>query len=222
MSIGIAIFVKTPALSPLKTRLAAEIGAVNAVRVHVACALACAGTLRGQGPGLQAYWAVAEDAALGGRYWRSLPQLAQGEGDLGARMARVHDALLDRHEIALLIGADAPQVSRSWLLGLQRQPGQGRQAWLGPARDGGFWLVGSGGALTGGPWSEVSYGQSHTRDAFVAAFAGQAQFALLPALTDLDRATDLPSVRAELEALADPSRSQSRLLRTLGKIANHD
>jgi hypothetical protein len=37
----------------------------------------------------------------------------QGEGELGARMGRVHAELLARHDFALLLGADTPQLGRA-------------------------------------------------------------------------------------------------------------
>ena len=59
MSCAAAIFVKTPGLSPLKTRLATGIGAAAATDWYRLAARATAAAVA-QLPNLVAYWAVAE------------------------------------------------------------------------------------------------------------------------------------------------------------------
>ncbi|MDQ3495902.1 MAG: hypothetical protein M3485_10390, partial [Pseudomonadota bacterium] len=70
--IGLAIFVKTPGHSPLKTRLAAGIGRESAERFHRLAAEAVAAVARAAQatpPGLATAWAVAEDSALDDALW---------------------------------------------------------------------------------------------------------------------------------------------------------
>lgn len=65
----------------------------------------------------------------------------QGEGDLGARMARAAERVIDAGEAILLIGTDCPQLDADQLrraaLALQHA-----QATLVPAFDGGYVLLG--------------------------------------------------------------------------------
>ena len=114
MSAALAIFVKTPGLSPIKTRLAQTLGDAAAIEFHrracVAVAAAADAATRAGLP-IVAYWAVAERVALESDEWSGLPRLWQGEGDLGTRLDAVHTVLQARHGTALLFGADTPQLS---------------------------------------------------------------------------------------------------------------
>jgi glycosyltransferase A (GT-A) superfamily protein (DUF2064 family) len=109
MTPAVAIFVKTPGLSPVKTRLAAGgMGAEAATEFH---RLSVAGVARACGDDVAPYWAVAEREALAPPAWRGFPAIWQGEGGLGARLDRIYATLLQRHGRVLLIGADAPQIT---------------------------------------------------------------------------------------------------------------
>ena len=84
MTGGLAIFVKTPALSPVKTRLARDIGQLRAEAFYLASAEAVASVaLQSQRHGgAIAYWAVAESPAMTGNAWIDLPCIPQGCGTL--------------------------------------------------------------------------------------------------------------------------------------------
>ena len=79
MNGGVAILVKTPGLSPVKTRLAAGLGAARAARWHQLAAAAVAEAVA-RVAGLSAYWAVAEPLAHAGGAWPGMPLLEQGAG----------------------------------------------------------------------------------------------------------------------------------------------
>jgi len=125
MTAAVAIFVKTPGLSPVKTRLAAGVGVEAATEFHRLAAASVAGVARACGEEIVPYWAVAEQEALDAPAWRGFPTIWQGEGGLGARLDRIYATLLLRHGRVLLIGADArrsrrtscarrPEPSESW------------------------------------------------------------------------------------------------------------
>ena len=83
---GLAIFVKTPGVSPLKTRLAQAIGQDAAEAFHRLAAAAVADVAKqaqAAMPGLVAYWAVAEREALDAPIWRDLPCIARVHRPLG-------------------------------------------------------------------------------------------------------------------------------------------
>lgn len=206
-----AIFVKTPGLSPLKTRLAAGIGPAAAEHWYRLAAEAVAEVLA-RLPGLTAYWAVAEPAASAVPAWPGLPLIEQGEGELGERMGRVHAALLERHDFVLLLGADTPQLEPvrlveavGWL-----DSGEPRLV-LGPARDGGFWLFGANRDPAPVDWLRTPCGRPDTARGFRDAMAYLGHWRLLPELTDVDEVQDLDSMLAELASLEHPLPAQLRL-----------
>lgn len=215
MNAGIAIFVKTPGHSPLKTRLAAVAGTAFAEQWHARAAGAVAAVAREacRGTGAQAYWAVAETEALADPRWAGLPVIEQGDGGLGTRMHHVHQALYERHRGGILIGADSPHIVPDLL----RQA----LAWLdsprprlaiGRAHDGGFWLFGGNRPLPQAHWESVTYSAADTAVRFRAALDGLGEWLELPRLADVDTADDLSACLDALRALAAPLHAQAALL----------
>jgi len=211
MNGGAAIFVKTPGLSPVKTRLAAGVGAAAAERWHRLAAAAVAQVV-GALPGLRVYWAVAEPLPLAADAWHGLPLLEQGPGGLGERMGRVHEALLARHDFALLLGADTPQLDARHLADAA--------AWLdvaeprlvmAPASDGGFWLLGANCHPEPADWTSSPCGREDTALGFRAAMERHGSWRALPTLTDVDEAADLARMLAEMSMLARQSPAQASL-----------
>jgi hypothetical protein len=212
---GLAIFVKTPGRSPIKTRLAANLGEAAALEWYE-CAAAATAEVAAElsAMGLATcYWAVAEPEALDDPQWSSLPRLGQGDGGLGARMARVHDALVARHGRGLLIGADAPQLQAAELIAADRwlQGDEARIA-LGPASDGGFWLVGANRSLPLVDWIGVPYSCADTGAEFRRAMQPHGRWQEVATLTDVDVFDDLPTLAQALQRLAQPLPQQRRLL----------
>lgn len=217
MSAAIAIFVKTPGHSPIKTRLAADIGAPAAedwYRRSVQATLAVVKQYVDAGCG-PAFWAVAEEGALSDETWSSLPRIAQPEGGLGERMSAVYQCLLDEHGDVILIGADAPQLqagelarAAKWLGAIDEE----RYA-LGTALDGGFWLFGGNRPLPLRTWTQVGYSQPDTAAQFRLSVGADRRWLDLGALRDVDAADDLPGVADALEALPDPLPEQRALAR---------
>jgi len=220
LRLGIAIFVKTPGYSPLKTRLAHAIGADAAREFHLLSAGAVAAVAyRAQRdmPALATHWAVAETAALGDPAWAALPVITQGEGDLGARMGRVTEGLLARFDAALLLGADAPQIEAGDIIAALEALAS-HQHVIGPSADGGFWLFATRGRVPAGAWLATPWSQSDTAARFCAALCGtpaDATIARLRSLRDADTAEDLPPLLSALEALREPLPEQQRLARWL-------
>ncbi|PIV32480.1 MAG: hypothetical protein COS34_12910 [Lysobacterales bacterium CG02_land_8_20_14_3_00_62_12] len=212
---GLAIFVKTPGHSALKTRLAAGIGGSAATGWYQAAAVAVmeVAETAAANVGLHVYWAIAEAAALDDPAWRGAARIGQGEGGLGTRMARVHRQLLERHGFALLIGADAPQLAADelrraacWLQSpLPR-------AVIGLATDGGFWLFGSNRPLATANWEAVTYSQADSAQQFRAQMQNCGDWLELGVLGDVDTAADWPPCQQALRQLAAPTPAQQRLL----------
>ena len=225
MSGALAIFVKTPGQSALKTRLAAETGEEYAEQWYrlAAEAVASVAVRACQEYGIAAYWAVAEAGAEGA--WTGLPTIAQGAGGLGTRMARVHSELVERHGFAMLIGADAPQLTvdaigqaTRWLAGSDDVSSptaagtcQSPRFALGPAKDGGFWLFGGNRMVALEAWTQVRYSRADTARELLRSMHGLGAWLQLSALIDVDHAEDLTDVQNALLALPEATPEQRRL-----------
>ena len=221
MSSGVAIFVKTPAQSPVKTRLWPGLGQQLSVALYLICAEAVASVVAAaqQHVDLQAYWAVAEAEALDGDAWVDLPHLPQGEGSLGQRMSQVYRTLRMRHRGAILIGADTPQLipaalerAALWLASTESRLVMGR------AEDGGFWLFGGNVDVSDDAWLVPRYSTADTASEFIAALGPAGHWLQLETLRDIDTVEDLPGVHADLSALSAPTATQLRLLEWLDGI----
>ena len=70
---------------------------------------------------------------------RTVRMMEQGHGDLGVRMRRVMEAMPSGPVI--MIGSDIPNISRDDIYGAFSELGH-NDIVLGPAHDGGFWLIG--------------------------------------------------------------------------------
>ncbi|MDN5781234.1 MAG: DUF2064 domain-containing protein [Luteimonas sp.] len=222
MNGALAIFVKTPGRSAVKSRLAAACGEAHAQQWyrHAAAAVASVALRARALHGLVAYWAVAEAGAEA--QWPGLPALPQGKGDLGTRMARVHAALVARHGFGLLVGADAPQLdaqalgeAAAWLGDPDCNAGDddapAARLALGPASDGGFWLFGANRAIPADAWTRVPYSDAGTAHALRQSMQAFGAWKELRELTDVDHVEDLAVVQQALEALPDPTDEQRAL-----------
>ncbi|MDQ3286733.1 MAG: DUF2064 domain-containing protein [Pseudomonadota bacterium] len=215
MNCGIGIFVKTPSLSPVKTRLWPGLGRQCSEALYLVSAEAVASVAEAarRQAGVQPYWAVAESAALNTEAWVDLPHLSQGIGSLGERMAHVYRMLRKRHHSAVLIGADTPQLvpealqqAAEWLSADEPRLAIGR------ALDGGFWLFGGNRPLPLQAWLNPRYSTSAAADELIVSMEGYGCWRELETLCDIDTATDLPDVHARLSQLTAPTDAQRRMV----------
>jgi len=192
---AVAIFVKTPGLSPVKTRLAATAGndvacefyrrAVNIVEAVAAKAAIECGDLT-------PYWAVAEREALADPRWQSFAVVWQGEGGLGSRLARVYAELREVHEVVLMIGADSPLITpRDLRQARDAITVAGKPFVLGRALDGGFYLFGGRVPISTETWKAVTYSAADTANQLLRQLRPLGAVAPLDVLPDVDAADDL-------------------------------
>lgn len=221
MICAIAIFVKTPGYSPVKSRLWPDLGRTAAERLHRASAEAVRSVVERTAAmsAVEGYWAIAESDPSAASEWRGLGHVAQGEGNLGLRMASVFGQLRASHDAVILIGADAPQLEcRQLLHAADWLRSEQARLVIGRARDGGFWLFGGNRDLPGSEWTRVNYSTPDTAREFTDAMDGHGEWQELDVLQDIDSATDIAPVRAQLLALHDPTAEQSSLGHMLGEI----
>lgn len=220
MTAAIAIFVKTPGLSPVKTRLAATLGKEAAEAFHLQAAHTVAATLSQLAFATQGYFAVAEAEALSHPHWQALPCVLQGEGGLGERLARVYRHLRQRHGAVMFVGADSPQMTLAILsegLAWLNDAAKPRLVY-GPCADGGFWLVGGNCAISEQIWTDVGYSRTDTGAQLLKHINNLGEIKHLPRLGDVDEATDLADLQEALQQLSAPLPEQRQLLAFLASL----
>jgi hypothetical protein len=134
----LVIMAKSPVLGLAKRRLGREIGGTRAIRFYRAC-LSHTLLRLASDPRWQTLLAVTPDQDVAQRFWPRAPRLKQGNGDLGKRMQRLFERLPPGP--ATIVGSDIPAISSSHIAQAFRLLGRA-DAVLGPAPDGGYWLIG--------------------------------------------------------------------------------
>lgn len=141
----IQVFAKAPVPGQAKTRLIPALGAAGAARLHAALVRDTLALLVGQVPYAVELWCAPDTRhAFFGVCATDfgVPLQAQLEGDLGARM---HHALCDglsRYPWVLLLGCDCPLLQVDDVIAAAMHLQNGSDAVLGPAVDGGYYLLG--------------------------------------------------------------------------------
>jgi uncharacterized protein len=216
---AVACFVKTPRLSPVKTRLAAEIGTARAEEFYGLAIEAVREVLhdvKTQGVATP-FWAVAEAEGVFHPLWQDLGCLSQGEGELGERLARVYRRLREEYDRVLFIGADSPQLTSGHLAAALRELEQGTAFVLGRCPDGGFYLFAGAQSIPEAVWTETPWSTPSTADEFQARLMKQGPVALLTTMCDVDVVDDLERLRRELESLRNLLPSQAQMLSWLNE-----
>lgn len=191
---ALVLFARAPVPGRVKTRLARDIGAEAAARLYRAMVEDLLAAHRGRSYRLVVATAGhrrAFDGLLDG-----IDTVAQGRGDLGERLARIFRRLLRERSRVVVAGTDLPdleprEVHRT--LRLLRD----RDAVLGPAEDGGYYLIGlkePADLFSSIPWSTPRVLNRTLRRADRLGL----RVALLPERADVDTAEDLRVVAARL------------------------
>lgn len=184
------VMVKEPRPGRVKTRLGRDIGMTAAAWWfrHQSASL----LRRLDDPRWRLTLAVSPDAVgLTSRIWPAhLPRIAQGGGDLGDRMARIFRALPPGP--ACVIGADIPGIQPHHIASAFRALGT-HDATLGPAPDGGYWLIGLKRPQTppGTLFQNVRWSTEHARADTIASL-GHLTHTDIATLRDVDTVRDLP------------------------------
>ncbi len=110
---------------------------------------------------------------------------------MGARMARVFRNM--PFGPTIVVGADIPQMSQQHLVRAFDLLGR-NDGVLGPAPDGGYWLIGfrHGKRLPAGAFTNVRWSSMHALQDTLATLDG-VKIAIADTLADVDRAADLKS-----------------------------
>ena len=177
----VSLFTRWPEAGKSKTRLIPALGAQGAADLHKRLTERTAATVRAAGLALEIRSTGADPAQF--RDWLGVASVVdQGEGVLGARLARTAETLP-----VLLLGADVPGLLPHHLTAaaaaLATMP-----AVVGPAADGGYWLLG-----LSAPMPQLFTGIEWGTDAVLAATLARLppDTPRLETLSDLDTPADL-------------------------------
>ena len=201
MSDAVGLFAKAPRPGRVKTRLVPPLTPGEAAAFARLC---LEETLRRFPGDVPAAWTLFLDEPT--ESWlseiahaRGVAIAEQGEGNLGARLARAFRGLLQTSSRVVAIGSDSPTLDPAWIsMGLSRL--ELADVVLGPARDGGCYLIGSrrdpDALFEGIAWSTSRVCELIRDRARAAGFT----LATLPEWYDLDEAADLERAARDLDA----------------------
>ncbi|WP_129793156.1 TIGR04282 family arsenosugar biosynthesis glycosyltransferase [Sphingosinicella sp. CPCC 101087] len=139
----ILVFAKAPVTGRVKTRLIPALGAEGAATLAAEMLVRTIGEAIAAEAGLVELCGDPDPAGpeWAGRLPPGIASSAQGEGDLGARMARAARRTIERGERAVLIGTDCPDLDRMRLRHAIAFLDD-HDAIIHPTRDGGYALLG--------------------------------------------------------------------------------
>lgn len=186
------IFTRTPQLGRVKRRLAADIGALAALRFHSEMQMRLT-----HGVGRDRRWktwiAITPDIRTRNSLFSGMEFINQGRGDLGQRMAHCFRALPPGP--AVLIGSDIPGINADHIARAFAQLGRNDTV-FGPADDGGYWLIGLkrlrpiGGPHGRNLFTGVRWSSPHTLADTMDAMGRRARSGFVETLSDVDSAAD--------------------------------
>lgn len=223
MSSCIILFAKSPEAGQVKTRLQSHMTAAEAAELYRAFVLDCAEALASARADRKI---VAYAPAAGGERVRQLLEavgrfeyVAQPEGDLGERMARLmRRSFAEGASRTVIVGSDCPslppQVIEDGLELLRRAA-----VVLGPSTDGGYYLIGLS-QPDEGLFRSITWSTGSVLGETIAALRPEADLALLPPWYDVDTPAEASLLRVHLEALERAG--QGRAGRSLAALRRLD
>jgi len=188
------VMAKAPIFGMAKSRLARDIGKVHAHRIYRAMMDKILREV--SDPRWETIIAVTPPESLGRvPAWTGFGQVAQSSGDLSPRLA----ALFEDKGPTIAIGTDCPQITKGDIAqGFEAL--RSHKAVLGPAEDGGFWLIGLKGPARSGQFDNIRWSHEKTMSDMRDKLEGPVKY--LRTLTDIDDAASLRRVRRYSSALA--------------------
>ncbi|MFK7867178.1 MAG: DUF2064 domain-containing protein [Alphaproteobacteria bacterium] len=217
-SVALAIFAKTIGKSPVKTRLAADIGTAAAEAFYQLSVAATAEIVKAVKDSSQdsiiPYWALAEQEALNDpqwQAWQDFDSIWTGAGDLGMRLDHIYKNLRKKHDLVVIIGTDSPQLDPALILdAIARLKQNQASCIIGPALDGGFYLFAAQIEIARTVWTQLRYSQHDTLAQLTRKLA-PTPIILLDSKRDVDTIDDLPPLFASLTTNPSPLPAQQHL-----------
>ena len=199
----LVVFARAPILGAVKTRLVPPLSNEQALALHRALVEDTLERLTRVGGNALERWLYLSEP-LASQDALEIPSdwtmALQSDDDLGGRMENAfRDALHEEPGKMILLGSDSPTVPLEYV-GQAFKEMVDREVVLGPAEDGGYYLIGCS-TLVPELFQSIDWGTdrvlSQSKDALANA---NREFALLPAWYDVDSEKDLARLRTELKA----------------------
>jgi rSAM/selenodomain-associated transferase 1 len=139
------VFTRAPRAGQVKTRLMPQLGAQGAADFHTRLIEHCLQTVSRAGLCPVELWCAPschDPFFQNCREHYGVELYDQAQGELGERMHAALGSALTRAASAVLIGTDIPSIEAADLDAAFQALQQGKDAVMGPARDGGYYLIG--------------------------------------------------------------------------------
>jgi hypothetical protein len=207
-----------------KTRLAAKIGEEAAARLHrlfvetTLSRLACPETAAARWLAVTPADSLGQFqplAAVSRHSWEVLPQEA---GDLGRRMEHFFRRALKKFDRAILLGSDSPDLPRPFVAAAFREL-TAAPVVLGPAADGGYYLIGLSASFLAGRWPSTLWDEmpwSSPRlltETLRRVVQCGLDYRLLPEFRDVDQWEDLVALHGRLGNAGSQLEAELKVLR---------
>jgi uncharacterized protein len=195
---ALCAFVKTPSLSPVKTRLCRDVGqdlahsfydmSVDAIEELMYRVGVCS---HGR---IKPFWSIAEREGLYCKRWQKLSRFWQNDGLLGDRLHQSFYSLKKDYDRVIMIGADSPHLSADIFIEVDDLL-KNNQCVIGPSVDGGFYLFAASINIPKDIWTGVIYSKESTLDSLLKFLSAHGiSVKLLELQEDVDNLDDLISV----------------------------
>lgn len=220
MKCAVAAFAKTPGLSPVKTRLAADIGnklAEQFYRMSVEAVEEILLNVQSDSNNLIVpYWALAEIDGSKDKMWNSIPSVWTGNGDLGKRLFNVSVQMFELYDSVIMTGTDSPQLDPQIFFAAYSLLKTSRdKCVIGPSFDGGFYLFGSSFRISENIWTDVEYSRDDTLEQLLYRLGDAGiKYSLLEEMADADTFSDLKIISASLERNREKNMPAQKRLQT--------
>jgi len=195
----ILLFTKYPRPGSSKTRLIPALGAEGAAKLQRAMTLSICEKIKNLAVKrychTHVYFTGSTVEEIQKLLGKNFTYQHQGEGDLGRRMSAAISEHLGRYRAIILVGADCPDINGTILLaGLEKL--KNNDAVIGPAFDGGYYLIGVRGDIAESSleyiFTEIDWGGAEVCQQTIQRMTDlQMRYQLLKKLHDIDNPEDL-------------------------------
>ena len=161
--IALVLFSKTPGYSPIKTRLAKDIGSDFAEEIFsksVEVTKKLIKSISVKNTKIDLVFALAERELPAHPLWKDEEILYQGDGELGDKLNYVYSLLLEKYDGVIFMGGDSPHIEKEQIiLAIKKMEDS---IILGPSEDGGFYLFAGSQVIDQKNWEQVEYSSHKT------------------------------------------------------------
>jgi glycosyltransferase A (GT-A) superfamily protein (DUF2064 family) len=212
---AVVVFVKTPKLGQVKTRLAESIGLEASVAIYRFLLAVCSEQLirlKELDTEVDCLWAVNEQEALHYPFWQANGHgvIWQREGGLADKLSYIDQTLKQQYAVISFLGADCPWLTAEHLLQGYQNLDKHSSYWM-PARDGGFTLVSWKTSDSVINWGKGVYSHRNTLDSLLASLV-RSDYVIGETFDDIDVIGDLVRWKDSLESKVTKTRVETQAL----------